>query len=56
MSQVFSKTIFDLPEAVIPINGIKSFLMQDIRHSGKIYTGYADMTYFNQSGRKEKNK
>ena len=112
MQKIFPKPIVDLPEADIPINGIKAFLSQglnhqiifmefsedvdlsehfhesqwgivlegkidliidgvkntfvkgdryfipkDIRHSGKIYAGYADMTFFNQSDRyKEKNK
>lgn len=112
MSQIFPKPIVELPEANIPINGIKAFLSQgskhqiifmefsedvdlpehshesqwgivlegkidltidgvkhsfvkgdryfipkDIKHSGKIYAGYADMTFFNQSDRyREKNK
>ncbi len=112
MVQIFPKPIVDLPEAEIPINGIKSYLSQglnhqiifmefsedvdlsehfhesqwrfvfegkieliidvvqntlvkgdrylipkDIRHSGKIYAGYADVTFFNQSDRyKAKNK
>jgi quercetin dioxygenase-like cupin family protein len=112
MSQIFPKPIVDLPEADIPINGIKAFLSQgsnhqiifmefsedayvpehfhesqwgivlegkieliidgvkntfikgdryfipkNVKHSARIYAGYADMTFFNQGDRyKEKNK
>ena len=112
MTQIFPKPITNLPEADIPINGIKAFLSQglnhqiifmefsenvdlsehfhesqwgvvlegkidliidgvkntfikghrycipkDIKHSGKIYAGYADITFFNQGDRyNEKNK
>ena len=47
------------------VNGVKQsygkgdryFIPKDVKHSGKIYAGYADMTFFNQSDRyKEKNK
>lgn len=106
MSQLFPQPILDLPEADIPISGIKAFLSQgvnhqiifmefsedvilaehshesqwgvvlegridlrvdgvertyvkgdryfipkDVRHSGKIYAGYADMTFFNEADR-----
>lgn len=106
MAQIFPKPIVDLPEADIPINGIKAFLSQGINHqiifmefsedvdlpehshesqwgivlegkidliidgvkrtfikgdryfipkgiihSGKIYAGYADITFFNQRNR-----
>lgn len=112
MTQIFPRPILDLPEADIPIKGMKAFLSQglnhqiifmefsedfdlsehfhesqwgivlegkidliidgvkstlvkgdryfipkDVKHSGKIYAGYADMTFFNQVDRyKEKNK
>ena len=32
MSQIFPKPITDLPEADIPINGIKAFLSQGLKH------------------------
>ena len=32
MSQIFPKPIIDLPEADIPINGIKAFLSQGLNH------------------------
>lgn len=106
MSQLFPKPILDLPEADIPISGIKAFLSQgknhqiifmefsedviltehshesqwgvvlegridlrvdgvertyvkgdryfipkDVKHSGKIYAGYADITFFNEADR-----
>jgi quercetin dioxygenase-like cupin family protein len=110
MLQLFPKPIVDLPEADIPIRGIRAFLSQGskhqivfmefsedadlpehshesqwgvvlegridliidgaehtfvkgnsyfipkgVRHSGKIYAGYADVTFFNQVDRyKEK--
>lgn len=39
------------------VKGDRYFIPKDIRHSGKIYAGSADMTFFNQSDRyKEKNK
>lgn len=112
MAQIFPKPIVDLPEADIPIKGIKGFLSQglnhqiifmefcedidlhehshesqwaivlegkidltidgtkytfvkgdryfipkNVKHSGKIFAGYADMTFFNQADRyKEKKK
>jgi len=112
MKQIFPKPIVDLPEADIPIKGIKAFLSQgsnhqivfmeftedaevfehfhesqwgivlegkieltidgvkktyvkgdryfipkDIKHSAKVYAGYADITFFNQADRySEKNK
>ena len=112
MSKIFPGPIIDLPEADVPIKGIKAYLSQgfnhqivfmefaeeidlpehfhesqwsivlegkidiiidgikrtyvkgdryfipkDAKHSGKIYAGYADMTYFNQRNRyKEKSK
>jgi len=111
MSQIFPKPITDLPEADVPINGIKAYLSQglnhqivfmefsedvdvpehfhesqwgivlegkidltidgiknvyakgdrfyiarNIKHSAKIYAGYASMEFFNQVDRyKEKN-
>lgn len=106
MAQIFPKPIIDLPEANIPINGIKAFLSQGanhqilfmefsedvelpehthesqwgivlegkidliidgekstftkgdryfipkgVKHSGKIYAGYTDMTFFNEMNR-----
>jgi quercetin dioxygenase-like cupin family protein len=109
MAHLFPKPITDLPEANIPINGIKAFLSQgenhqiifmefneeallpehfhesqwgivlegkidliidgvkqtyvkgdryfipkDVKHSGKIYAGYADITFFNQVNRYNK--
>lgn len=110
MTQLFTKPIIDLPEADIPINGVKAFLSQgsnhqivfmefsedvevpehthesqwgiilggkieltidgiknlfvkgdrffidkNIKHSAKIYAGYASMEFFNQADRyKEK--
>lgn len=106
MSEVFPEPIRNLPEADIPLNGIKAYLSQSerhqilfmefgedvelpehshesqwgiilegkidlvvdgvkhtyskgdryfipkgIRHSGKIYAGYADITFFNQKDR-----
>ena len=41
------------------IGGVKSiykkgdryFIPKDVKHSGKIFAGYADMTYFNQKDR-----
>jgi quercetin dioxygenase-like cupin family protein len=112
MKQLFPKPIVDLPEADIPVKGIKAFLSQgsnhqiifmefseeaeivehfhesqwgivlegkidltidgvkntfvkgdryfipkDIKHSAKVYAGYADITFFNQGDRyREKNK
>jgi quercetin dioxygenase-like cupin family protein len=46
------------------INGIKAsfvkgdryFIPKDVKHSGKIYAGYADMTFFNQVDRFEEKK
>lgn len=39
------------------VKGDRYFIPKDIEHSGKIYAGYADMTFFNQSDRyKEKHK
>jgi quercetin dioxygenase-like cupin family protein len=32
MSQVFPKPITDLPEADVPINGIKAYLSQGLKH------------------------
>jgi quercetin dioxygenase-like cupin family protein len=32
MSQVFPKPIADLPEADVPINGIKAYLSQGLKH------------------------
>ncbi|MFX0083576.1 MAG: cupin domain-containing protein [Candidatus Hodarchaeota archaeon] len=106
MSEIFPEPILGLPEADIPLEGIKAYLAQgesfqiifmsfdnevlleehshesqwgvvlegridliidgkkteftkgdryfipkDIKHSGKIYKGYADITYFNQKDR-----
>lgn len=35
--------------------GDRYFIPNDVKHSGKIYAGYADMTFFNQKDRyKEK--
>ena len=106
MSEIFPKPIRELPEADIPIDGIKAYLSQSdshqiifmefvkdvdlpehshaaqigivlegqidltidgmkkaytkgdryyipegIAHSGKIYAGYADITFFNEPGR-----
>lgn len=31
--------------------GDRYFIPKDIKHSGKIFAGYADMTYFNQKDR-----
>ncbi|PKM49769.1 MAG: cupin domain-containing protein [Firmicutes bacterium HGW-Firmicutes-7] len=31
--------------------GDRYFISKDIKHSGKIYAGYADMTYFNEKDR-----
>lgn len=39
------------------VKGDRYFIPKDIIHSGKIYAGYADMTFFNQNDRyKEKKK
>ncbi len=39
------------------VKGDRYFIPKDIKHSGKIYAGYADMTFFNQRDRyKEKHK
>jgi len=39
------------------VKGDRYFITKDVIHSGKIYAGYADMTFFNQSDRyKDKNK
>ncbi|MFC1495276.1 cupin domain-containing protein [Thermodesulfobacteriota bacterium] len=43
----------------LTIDGIKNefrkgdiyFIPENIKHSGKIYAGYADITFFNESGR-----
>jgi len=106
MSKIFPKIVFDLPEADIPIEGIKAHLSQGenhqilfmefdkdvdlpehshesqwgivlegkieliidgvkktfekgdryfipkgVKHSGKIFAGYADITFFNQKNR-----
>ncbi|MCX6272949.1 MAG: cupin domain-containing protein [Bacteroidetes bacterium] len=111
MEQIFPKPIVELPEADIPVHGIKAFLSQglnhqiifmeffedadlpehfhesqwgivlegkidliidgikntyvkgdryfipkDIRHSARIYAGYADITFFNQSDRYKEKK
>jgi len=112
MSKIFPGPIIDLPEADVPIKGIKAYLSQgfnhqivfmefaeeidlpehfhesqwsivlegkidiiidgikgtyvkgdryfipkNAKHSGKIYAGYADVTYFNQRDRyKEKSR
>jgi len=31
--------------------GDRYFIGKDVKHSGKIYAGYADMTFFNESDR-----
>lgn len=31
--------------------GDRYFIPKDVKHSGKIYAGYADMTFFNQKDR-----
>lgn len=31
--------------------GDRYFIPKDVKHSGKIFAGYADMTYFNQKDR-----
>lgn len=31
--------------------GDRYFIPKDVKHSGKIYAGYGDMTYFNQKDR-----
>ena len=109
MSDIFPEPIRNLPEADIPIEGIKAYLSQsdthqiifmefekdvdlpehshaaqvgfvlsgkieliidgtkneyikgdiyfipeNVKHSGKIYAGYADITFFNESGRYKK--
>lgn len=106
MSEIFPEPILNLPEADIPLKGIRAFLSQgenhqvifmefaedvdleehshesqwgivlegkialvidgvkniyskgdryfipkNVKHSGKIYAGYADMTFFNQKDR-----
>jgi len=111
MTETFPQPITDLPEADIPINGLKAFLSQglnhqiifmefkkdvdlpehfhesqwgivlegkidliidgvkktfvkgdryfiskDIKHSGKIYAGYSDMSFFNQADRYKEKK
>ena len=33
------------------IKGDRYFIPKDVKHSGKIYAGYADMTFFNQKDR-----
>jgi len=33
------------------IKGDRYFIPKGVKHSGKIYSGYADMTYFNQKDR-----
>lgn len=33
------------------VKGDRYFIPKDIRHSGKIFAGYADMTFFNQKDR-----
>ena len=33
------------------IKGDRYFIEKDVKHSGKIFAGYADMTYFNQKNR-----
>ncbi len=48
----------------LTINGVKKtykkgdryFIAKDTIHSGKIYAGYADMTFFNQKERYKKKK
>lgn len=37
----------------IYIKGDRYFIPKDVKHSGKIFAGYADMTYFNQQDRYE---
>lgn len=34
--------------------GDRYFIPKDVKHSGKIYAGYADMTFFNQRDRYKK--
>lgn len=37
------------------VKGDRYFIPKDVKHSGKIYAGYADMTFFNERDRyKEK--
>ncbi|SMC31554.1 cupin domain-containing protein [Sporomusa malonica] len=33
------------------VKGDRYFIPEGVRHSGKIYAGYADMTYFDQKSR-----
>ncbi len=33
------------------VKGDRYFIPQGVRHSGRIYAGYADMTFFNQADR-----
>lgn len=33
------------------VKGERYFIPEGVRHSGKIYAGYADMTYFDQKSR-----
>ena len=36
--------------------GDRYYIPKGVKHSGKIFTGYADMTFFNQKGRYEAKK
>ncbi|MBW1748557.1 MAG: cupin domain-containing protein [Deltaproteobacteria bacterium] len=95
MTETFPKPIRDLPEADIPLEGVKAYLSQsdthqnshaaqigivlegridltiggktetftkgnryfiadNMPHSGKIYAGYADVTFFNEPDRYSK--
>lgn len=33
------------------VKGDRYFILEGVKHSGKIYAGYADMTYFDQKSR-----
>ncbi len=49
----------DLIIAGVPFTftkGDRYFILADTPHSGKIYAGYADMTFFNQPDRYQVNK
>ncbi len=40
----------------IYIKGDRYFIPKDVKHSGKIFAGYADMTFFNQKDRYKEKK
>lgn len=62
MENIFPDPIRNLPEADIPIDGIKNeyskgdiyFIPENIKHAGNIHAGYADIIFFNESDRYKK--